>query len=79
MKPNSPRCLPLLSAETREEERGGAEEEAVGGPGAGEDFEQITVLQRGEALIMSLRSLPPTASPLLIKPQRFLLPAVLIQ
>lgn len=41
---NSSQCLPLLSAETGEEERGGAEEEAVGGRRAGEDPEQITSL-----------------------------------
>lgn len=33
-----------LSAETRKEEGGGEEEERVGGPGAGEDSEQITIL-----------------------------------
>lgn len=47
-------CLPLLSAEAREDERGGAEEEAVGGPGAREDSEQIKILQRGQDLSLSL-------------------------
>lgn len=51
---------PLLSvAETREEERGGPEEERVGGPGAREDSEQIEILQRGQALLLSLLHLLP--------------------
>lgn len=41
---NSSLCLPLLSAEAGEEERGGAEEEGVGRPGARKDPEQITNL-----------------------------------
>lgn len=41
-----------MSAEAREEERGGAEEERVGGPGAREDSEQIKILQRGQALLL---------------------------
>lgn len=42
-----------MSAEAREEERGGAEEERVGGSGAREDSEQIKILQRGQALLLS--------------------------
>lgn len=41
-------CFPVLppplSAETRKQEGGGEEEERVGGPGAREDSEQITIL-----------------------------------
>lgn len=55
---NTSHCLPLLSAEKREEEGGGAEEERVGGPGAREDSEQITILQRGQS-----PSLPPLCLP----------------
>jgi len=46
--------LPLLSAETRDEEGGGSEEETVGGPAAREDSDQITILQRGQALSLQL-------------------------
>lgn len=59
--------LPLLSlAETREKKRGGAEEEGVGGSGAGEDSEQAQVLQRGPALLLS----PPSLSHLHLKVAR---------
>lgn len=55
---NTSHCLPVLSVETREEERGGAVEETVGGPGAREDSEQITLLQRGQALSLTPLRLP---------------------
>lgn len=60
----SSHCLPLSSAEAREEEGGGAEEEGVGGRAAREDAEQITILQRGQALSLS----PLRLRPLLMKP-----------
>lgn len=62
--PKSSHCLPLSSTEAREEEGGGAEEEGVGGRAAREDAEQITILQRGQALSLS----PLRLRPLLIKP-----------
>lgn len=62
---------PLVpSAETREEKRRGAAEEGVGGPGAGENPGQITVLQRGQALLLSLH-LPAE----LQRPDLFITPA----
>lgn len=45
-------CFLLSSAEAREEEGGGGAEEAVGGPGAREDAESITILQRGRPRLL---------------------------
>ena len=64
---NASECLPLLSAETREEERGGAEEETVGGSGARENPEQITILQRGQGFSLYLLSSYCSSPFLLIK------------